>query len=353
MTRLLVIDRHEDLLWAVILDGKIPTDIYAEPVAVPDLTGAVVRAKITRILPGQNAALVSWGAQQEGYWSDARNPRVGNWVTLQVKSGAWADKLPQLSADISLAGRFLIHLPAGKSIKQSRRAGTAITMPAGLSGGWIVRRHAAQATAAQLRAEADYLMQQAETFHAPADLPALMILRPVWQRAIIDHGAALHGIEIHDAATEKAVRSWLQDFAPDLITRVRRGKGAVDIDALRQNVMTDSIDLSQGVRLTIEPTRAFWACDIDTGAMQNHLQANILALRELARQMRLRNMGGMIIVDCIALRTAAEKQKLLAAARIAMADDPAGVEIFGVSKLGLLEITRSRRGPSLKEICDA
>ncbi len=351
MTRTLAIERHDGLLWAVIVDGKTTTDIYAEPVASPDLTGTILRAKVTRVLPGQNAAIVNWGDKQEGYWSDAKNARAGDWVTLQVKTGAWVDKLPQLAADIALAGRFLIHLPHGKSIKKSRRAGTVAALPSGLPGGWIVRRHAAQATAAQLRHEADALVRQGESLRAPDNRAAILSLRPVWQRAVIDHGAALRAITVPDAATEKTVRMWFDVFAPDLAGHVRRGSGAVDIDALRQNLAAAVVTLPQGVSLSIEPTRAFWACDVDAGALQNHLQANILALRELARQMRLRNMGGMIIVDCITLRTAADRQKLLAAARSAVADDPAGVEVFGLTKLGLLEMTRQRRGPSITELC--
>jgi ribonuclease E/ribonuclease G len=343
----LVIDRHDGLLWAVVVDGKTATDIYAEPSDVPDLTGAIVHAKVTRTMVGQNAAIVRWGAEQEGYWSDAKNARAGEWVTLQVKSGAYADKLPQLSSDIALAGRFLIHLPKGKSVKQSRRAGDAIALPAGLKGGWIVRRHAAQATPEQLHAEADFLARQAATLHEPAEQDSIFLLRPTWQRAIIDHGAALQFIEVPNAATERMVLAWLQDFAPDCVALVRRGIGAVDFDALRENTMASSIALPEGSRLTIEQTRAFWACDVDAGPQQNHLQANILAGRELARHMRLRNMGGMIVVDFITLRTPAEKQKLLMAMREAVVNDPAGVEIFGLTKLGLLEMTRQRRGISL------
>lgn len=352
MTRGLVIDRQDGLMWAVVLDGKTATDIYAELTDAPDLTGAIVHAKVTRTMPGQNAAIVRWCAEQEGYWSDAKNARAGDWLTLQVKSGAYADKLPQLSSDIALAGRFLIHLPKGKGVKQSRRAGDAVALPSGLNGGWIVRRHAAQATAEQLNAEADFLTRQATTLREPAEQTAVLLQRTVWQRAIIDHGASLQFIEAPNAVTEKILLAWLHDFAPDCAGLVRRGTGAVDIDTLRDNATTTSIALPEGSRLTIEPTRAFWACDVDAGAQQNHLQANILAAWELARHMRLRNMGGMIVVDFIRLRTVVEKQKLLAAMREAVADDPAGVEVFGLTRLGLLEMTRQRRGASLTELCD-
>lgn len=350
MTRGVVIDRHHGLLWAIILDGKTATDIYAEPIDAPDLTGAVVRAKVMRVLPGQNAAIVRWSAEQEGYWSDAKNVRAGDWKTLQVKSGAYADKLPQLSNDISFAGRFLIHLPKKKGIKQSRRSGYAISLPSGLNGGWIVRRHAAQATTQQLHVETHYLMRQAAILQEPIEETAVLHLRPAWQRAIIDHGATLQFIEVPNAVTEKMVLGWLQDFAPDCVSLLRRRTGSVDIGALCDTLTTVSIALPEGSCLTIEPTRAFWVCDVDAGAQQNHLQANILAARELARQMRLRNMGGIVVVDFISLRTVAEKQKLLAAMRAAVADDPAGVEIFGLTKLGLLELTRQRRGASLSAL---
>ncbi len=85
---------------------------------------------------------------------------------------------------------------------------------------------------------------------------------------------------------------------------------------------------------------------------QNHAQVNILAAREFARQMRLRNIGGIIVADFISLRTQLERQKLLTCLRDAVADDPAGVEIFGISKLGLIEMTRKRRGSSITDLIE-
>ncbi len=351
MTGALAIAVHDGLLWAVVMDGKDVTDIYAERVAEPDLTGALVRAKVVRVLPGQHAAIVRWGQEREGYWSDAKNIRAGDWATLQVKSGAWGDKLPQLTHDITLPGRFLIHLPFGKSVKKSRRAGTVAALPPGLPGGWIIRRHAAQAMAEQLQHEAAALVHQGDSLRTQPDDATILSLRPVWQRALQDHGAELRTITVADAATARAVRGWLEIWAPDLTSHLRQGDGVIDSDELCRNALTARLTLPRGVSLSLELTRAFWACDIDAGAMQNHLQANILALRELARQMRLRNMGGMIVVDCISLRTVAERQNLLKAARAAVADDPAGVEIFGLTKLGLLEMTRQRRGANLTELC--
>mgnify|MGYP003393060564 CR=1 FL=1 len=352
MKRALVIARHDGLFCAAVTEGNTATDLYAESIAVPGLTSAVLRAKVTRTLPGQGAAIVTWGKGQEGYWADAKKASAGDWTTLQVKSDAWDGKLPQLTADIALTGRFLIHLPQGRGVKFSRRAdrSAGARLSAGLPGGWIMRRHAGSASPEQLQAEAEALLRQAENLRAADNQAGVILLRPAWRRAIADHGAQLKRIYCADFVIEKLLRAWLEDFAPDMLHIIRSESGGLDFDSLFEQIVAPAITLPQGVRLMIEPTRALCVCDVDSGAMRNPLQANILAARALARQLRLRNLAGIIIVDFISLRTAAERQKLLVALRDAALDDPAGVELFGMTKLGLVEMTRARYGPNIIEL---
>jgi len=346
MTRLIVA-RHEALLCAALEDSSGVHDLYAMRQDVPEQAGAVVQATVTRVLSGQNAAIVRWDSG-EGYWSDAGNAKAGDTARLQIKSAAYADKLPQLARDIALPGRFLLHLPQGKGVKLSRQAkGDAV--PEGLSeraGGWVVRHAAATATAEQVAGEAAYLQalgQQQPAIAAPT----------VWQRALIEHGAVLQAIVVDDAATERTMRGWLTSFAPDLLPLITRAADVLDWDALIAEATSPQVSLAEGATLTIEPTRAFWAVDVDAGAARNPLQVNILAARALARQMRLRNMGGVVVVDFITLPTPALREQLLTALRQATTTDPAGVEIFGLSKLGLVEMTRTRRGKAVQcVVCD-
>lgn len=333
---------YDGLLCAAIEDSAGVSDLYAARLHQPDYAGAVVQATVTRLLPGQGAAIVAW-AGQEGYWRDAKTAKAGDKIRLQIKHEAHDDKLAQLARDIVLPGRFLLHLPAGKGVKLSRH--NRMTVPEalmGFAGGWIVRRSAAAAST-------DQLLQEAQALAALGQQPECSA-PTVWQRAIIEHGTELRAILVEDAATARVLRGWLQDFAADLLPIVQMAPDTLDWEALFAAISTPQIALPDGAMMTIEATRAFWAVDVDAGAASNPLTVNISAARELARQLRLRAIGGVVVVDFISMPTAAARHQLLAALRQAVADDPAGVEVFGISKLGLVELTRTRRGRALVEL---
>ncbi len=349
MTRLHVAAR-EGLLYAA-MDGLAGvTDLYADSSVKPPLYGTVVTARVAQHLPGQGAAIVTWdsgGKRQEGYWHDAGKapPVSGAMVRLQVKAAPRQGKLALLSLDIALTGRFLLHLPQSKGVKLSRRASKAVVVPdwlGHLPGGWVVRQGAAAVAGELLRHEADWLLRTAAHEYLPAP--------NCWQRAVTDCGAGLKELVFETEAGFAAANAWLRDFAPDLLPALKREADVLDWDSLLAQATAETVVLPDGGALTIQPTRAFWAVDVDAGAVQNHLQVNIQAARALARQMRLRNLGGIIVVDFISLRTASEREKLLTALRRVARDDPAGVEVFGLSRLGLAELTRSRRAPSLSEL---
>ncbi|MBP7253230.1 MAG: ribonuclease E/G [Alphaproteobacteria bacterium] len=352
MTRL-IISAHEALLCAAC-DGEAGiSDLYAARRDAPDDVGAVVSAKVVQTLPGQGAAIVRWaqaGADREGYWNDAaaKNAKAGDVLRLQIKAAAQGAKLPQLKRDIALPGRFLIHLPAGKGIKFSRQQEGASEAPPlqDLRGGWVVRRAAAGVAAALLRQEAEALAAlgvqdaQQEEIAAPT----------VWQRALVESGENLRTILVADAALERAVGAWLNVFAPDLLGGLTVQPDALDWDSLFAEATAPTLSLNGGGSITVERTRAAWVADIDAGAAQYHLAVNLAAVTVLARQMRLRNLTGILLADFISLPNVRDQQQLLKALRAAVATDPAGVEVFGLTKLGLVEMTRTRRGQSLDEI---
>lgn len=348
MTRL-IISQYEALLCAACEGETGISDLYSARRDTLDDVGAVVSAKVVQTLPGQGAAIIRWaqaGTEREGYWNDAaaKNAKAGDVLRLQIKAAAQGSKLPQLKRDIALPGRFLVHLPAGKGIKFSRQhEGEAEAPPLqDLPGGWVVRRAAAGGAAALVRQEAEALAalgQQAE-IAAPT----------VWQRALVESGATLQTILVADAAQERAVSAWLNVFAPDLLGGLTLQPDALDWDSLFAEATAPTLSLNGGGSITIERTRAAWVADIDAGAAQNHLAVNLAAVTVLARQMRLRNLSGIVLADFISLPHARDQQQLLKALRAAVADDPAGVEVFGLTKLGLVEMTRTRRGASLSDV---
>lgn len=349
MTRL-IISAYEALLCAACEGETGISDLYAARRDTLDDIGAVVNAKVVQTLPGQGAAIVRWSAdtEREGYWNDAaaKNAKAGDVLRLQIKAAAQGSKLPQLKRDIALPGRFLIHLPTGKGIKFSRQQEGAPEAPPvqDLPGGWVVRRAAAGVAAALVRHEAEVLAKVGQQTEIAAPT--------VWQRALVESGATLQTILVADAAQERAVSAWLNVFAPDLLGGLTVQPDALDWDSLFAEATAPTLPLNGGGSITIERTRAAWVVDIDAGAAQNHLAVNLAAVTLLARQMRLRNLSGIVLADFISLPHVRDQQQLIKTLRAAVADDPAGVEVFGLTKLGLVEMTRTRRGAALQELLE-
>ncbi|HRQ82237.1 MAG TPA: ribonuclease E/G, partial [Azospirillaceae bacterium] len=121
-----------------------------------------------------------------------------------------------------------------------------------------------------------------------------------------------------------------------------------DFAALLAALTRPQVALPNGGRLIIEPTAALTAVDVDGGA-GDALSVNLAAADELARQLRLRNLGGVVMADFIRLKARGDQEKLLARLRAAVADDPMQTDVYGLTRLGLAEMTRARRGRSLAE----
>jgi Ribonuclease G/E len=125
----------------------------------------------------------------------------------------------------------------------------------------------------------------------------------------------------------------------------------IDEMATRIDELKDShVPLSGGGEIVIEQTESLVAIDINASQARNFLAVNLAAMHEIARQLRLRNLGGIIVIDALKMSVRADKGQVLAALKRACADDPAGATVFDITKLGLIEMTRTRRGRSLMEV---
>jgi ribonuclease G len=373
MNRSLRLDRWGPLdRAALVADGEL-TDLHLDRDDLPSLTGAVMAGTVTRLVPGLDAAFVDIGGALPALLnaSDVRPRardrkigqmlRAGQRVIVQVKADAHDNKGAVVSMDISLSGRFLVHLPLGEGIHLSKRLGRgaerasllARLKPLLPSGGWIVRGSAATAPAEGLAAEADYLSRR--WFHAArSGEPA----PTAFQRAILDWAGAADAIVGDGAAVTAAVADWLGQAAPDLLPRLRTHPGPEplfqtdDLDGAIRTLVQERVPLPGGGDLIIQPTAALTVIDVNGGERAigpgcSPLSTNLAAGREIARQLRLRNIGGIIIVDFINLAKAAEREELILAMSGAVAEDAAGTQVHGLSKLGLMELTRSRRGPAV------
>ncbi|AWJ86675.1 ribonuclease E (plasmid) [Azospirillum sp. TSH58] len=391
----ILIDRDGPLTRAAVLAGGRLTDLYIDHAERPSLLGHVFLGRVERIATGLDGAFVDLGTGKSGLLSalDARGPtgrpkakgerignllRTGQTVLVQVKADATGAKGPSLTMDITLPGRFLVHAPLGRDVAVSKRLGSGPErtelarriQDIAPGAGWIVRAGAATAPDGLLAAESDALHLAWRSIRDAAERgggPALLLPGPdAPRRALIEHGAAVPSrIIVDDAALARDLAGWCADRAPDLEGRVEPFDARLlavpsdsrqrlfdlrDLDAEIETLLGTRVPLSGGGSLVIERTEAMTVVDVNAGERGNPLDVNLEAAAEIARQLRLRNAGGIVVVDFVNMRNRGDAERLLNALSRAVENDPAQTQVYGLSKLGLVEMTRARRGTALAEL---
>jgi ribonuclease E/ribonuclease G len=405
MSRLeLLVDRDGPLTRAAVLaDGRL-TDLHIDHADRPSLLGAVILGRVERIATGLNGAFIELGNGLSGLLpaADVRRPilddesphtrsyrpgakpapigvllRTGQPVLVQVKADAAGSKGPSLTMDITLAGRFLVHAPLGRDIAVSKRLGSGPERAAlarrieqlATGAGWIVRAGAAQMSDEMLAAESEALHLQWRAIRDNAragSAPRLLHPGPdAPTRALIEQGAAAPatilvddltppgGIKIGDGPLLASLRDWCGGHAADLLPRlsahqdVQRLFDLRDLDSAIAELLDARVPLPLGGSLVIERTEALTVVDVNAGERSNPLEVNLDAAAEIARQLRLRNVGGIVVVDFVNMRSRGDAERVLAALSQAVESDPVQTQVYGMSKLGLVELTRARRGTPL------
>ena len=397
----LLVDRADSTLRAALLgrDGLIDLAIDLDcdgPVAVTGKGdrrhrhGAIIRGRVVSFAADRNlafvdigeemAALLAAGDLRPGLRGQSLGQRLtaGEPVVVQIKREASGTKAAVVTMDLTLPGRWLIHTPMMPGFTVSRRlaeprqraelrakmvSAIAAAPDSCRQGGFIIRAVAATAEAAVVLHEAAALVRMMQTWLAANTglLPALLypgLMAPV--RVLVDCPMIpVNKIHVEDRVAEAGLRDWAGSFAPDLedrIVGVRPGVGLfemADLDGVIHNLTAKRVELPGGGWLMIERTQALWVIDVN-GAERGDLAAvNAAAAAVIAKQIRLRNMGGMIIVDFITPNGASARRVLTDRLSALVADDPAGVEVYGMSRLGLMEMTRVRRGPPLQDVVAA
>lgn len=325
-------------------DGLIA--LAAEPTDQPDITGAVYRTKVVRKHATADATIVDLG-DREAILPGAAPSKAT--FLVQVRRAARDGKRPEATTDIILPGRFLMAAPALSDVKTSSRLRNAKTQRdraarLGLTEGWILRRSFAEASDADIDADARRLGVLVRRL-ADGGMPGPVLPpHPVWSRVVLDDGAP--GQVYAPADLSRTVRSDLAALGLDPPIVGAPG----DLEDLIAPLRTPEVALPRGGRLTIEPTRALIAIDVDAGGAGAEA-ANAAAVDAVARQLRLRNIGGIVVIDLVSQRS--DWRPIIDRFRRALAEDPARTTIAGgVSPLGLLQLSRERRGLSLAEALD-
>lgn len=309
--------------------------------------------------------------------------RAGQMVAVQAKSAYLPreddeftgpeNKTPQMSMDITLPGRYLVYGCMMEENRVSQRIKDKVLRKQLLKmldelediEGCILRAASAHTQTEVLRREGKILKgawQEIQSYFEGSD-PCLIALGPdAIQRTLSDQAAQrIEHIEIVTMDHFNQIEEWCSVFAPDLMTKVQpiELKNATEDLALfhYRDIIGQIEDLFQsysmlpsGGNIIIQGMSALTAVDVNKGGSKgSNLSINIEAAKELARQIRLRNCGGIIVVDFLKITSKGDEGKLIAALEQAINDDPCTVQIHGATKLGLVEITRKRRTPPLED----
>jgi ribonuclease G len=308
--------------------------------------------------------------------------KKGDTLIVQVSKEPISTKGPRVTAEVSLAGRFLVYMPHASRVGVSRKIGDrterarlreqveAILPPK--SGGVIVRTVGEDATPEAFQRELNTLMatwkrvKKKTTFvRAPVQLHRETSLTRGIIRDIFS--TKVESIQVDSKQVYNEIVEYLKGIAPELIERVQLYEGNVplfdkaDIETEIRDLFKRRCELPSGGYLIIEPTEALVSVDVNSGRFTGKkdpektiLKTNVEAAREVARQIRLRDIGGIIVCDFIDMETRSNRDKVLQELRTHLGRDRARTKAFPVSDLGLVEMTRQRvRQSHLQQMTEA
>lgn len=338
------------------------------------LLDGVYLGRVRHIEPAHSGAFVEITNGVTGFLNQSKGLTQGQAIIVQVMRDASGDKGPTLTRRPVIRGRYLAITPDGaelsfaKDLGAGREKARLEEIAPGLARdgyGLSIRPAAAFAENEAVQEEAGRLYSAWAEISEVADsasAPALLSPPPNVIVRLLRDRATKGEIIIDDRETFRETLMVVQNFMPDLYGLVRQHESTEPIfDALG---IADEVDMlsnriapiPHGGQLTIDSLEALTAIDVDRGAASGSgsredaiLTFNVGALAEAARQIRLRNIAGLIVIDLISMRDKAKKNVLLQAARKAFRNDPIPSDVLGLTAAGLLEITRRRAGSPLSE----
>ncbi len=378
-----IVIAERDNIAAVLEDQKV-TDFFIQKGDV--LLGDVYLATVDNILPSIDAAFVNVGVDKMGFLhaedvmgkgtlKEKLKPKQR--LVVQVVKEPTGHKGPRVTTEISLPGRFLVLMPYEPGISISKKIENAkerarlkaivnLIKPVGI--GVIIRTEAEGQTEADIQEDLEILLEKWNNIITSAETltpPNLIyrdqdLLYKVIREACTDD---VQEIIVDTAFALNRVQNLLQNWHMNKNIQVTLYKGteplliAMDIHKEIKAALNVKVNMPSGGYLFIQQTEALTVIDVNSGKFTSSstqdetiLKTNIEAVHEIARQLRLRNIGGMVIIDFIDMLSRADKLAIMEELEIALEPDKAKPQVGQLSDLGLVELTRHRQGQSLSEI---
>lgn len=386
-----------------LVENGVLQEVYIERPQRRGLVGNIYKGKVVRVLPGMQAAFVNIGLERAGFihaadiapldenGMEARQTEVpdirnlvheGETLVVQVTKDPIGTKGARLTTHLSISSRYLVYMPKTEHIGISTRieedaererlknlVETAMAEHHGQGrGGFIVRTVAEVATEEEIRADVPFLFQMWENLSGSftqAAVPSILHEDlPLFLRTLRDLVKPnLEKIRVDSREVFARMNEFAHQYSPEIAGLLEHYPGErplfdlYGVEDELQRALETKVPLKSGGYLVIEQTEAMTTIDVNTGAFVGHrnleetiFKTNLEAATMIARQLRLRNLGGIIILDFIDMKDSEHQRQVLRTLEKMMERDHAKTSITGVSELGLVEMTRKRTRESLGQV---
>ncbi|RUM94783.1 MAG: ribonuclease E/G [Thiothrix sp.] len=389
---------QQEELRVAIVDGQKLYNLDIEVPSREQKKSSVFKGKITRVEPSLEAAFVDFGSERHGflpfkeiarhYWSEKaqnseKRPSIkeavkeGQELIVQVEKEERGNKGAALTSKVSLAGRYLVLMPTepraggvsrrieGEDRKQVREAMRDLNMPEAM--GTIVRTAGVGRSTEELQWDLDYLVTLWTAIQKAAEeRPSPFLIfhdTSVIIRALRDHyDSDISEVIIDDPAVHKQAEEFIQQVMPHNLRKLKLYNEKVplfnrfQIETQIESAFQREVTLPSGGAIVIDQNEALTAIDINSARAtkggdieETALHTNLEAAEEIARQLRLRDLGGLFVIDFIDMMPNRNQREVENRLRQALKHDRARVQVGRISRFGLLEMSRQRLRPSLGE----
>jgi ribonuclease G len=381
-----------------MLEQGVVQELHIERASARGLVGNICLGRVARVLPGMQSAFVEigleraaflhiadiWEHRQNGHGGGDSRPiekilHEGQSLLVQVIKDPIGTKGARLSTQVSLAGRLLVYLPQDSHIgisqriedeaeRESLRGKLQLLLPDGHTGGFIIRTMAETASEREMQTDIEYLTKLWNDLNARArDIPAPALLYQdlnLAQRVLRDMATEeTSRIVVDSRETFTKMLEFAREYTPALSDRIAHHPGErplFDLNRVEDEIekaLARRVDLKSGGYLIVDQTEAMTTIDVNTGGFvggrsfdDTIFKTNLEAAQVIARQLRLRNLGGIIIIDFIDMENADHRNAVLAELNRALDRDRTRLTVNGFTQLGLVEMTRKRTRESLAHV---
>ena len=398
MKRMLINATQQEELRVALVDGQKLYDLDIETPAREQKKSNVYKGRVTRVEPGLEAAFVDYGADRHGFLpfkeitrnyfdpqsiADGGRPNIreaikeGQDLVVQVEKEERGNKGAALTTFISLAGRYLVLMPnnpraggvsrriEGDDRQEIREVMSSLDIPDGM--GLIVRTAGVGRSQEELQWDLDYLLhlwQAIETASSQKKAPFLIYQESnIIIRALRDYLRADIGeILVDNPTVHRQAQDFMQQVMPHNLNKLKLYQDNVplftryQIESQIETAYLREVSLPSGGGIVIDYTEALVSIDINSARAtrgadieETALTTNLEAAEEITRQLRLRDLGGLIVIDFIDMNIARNQREVETRLREALKMDRARVQVGRISRFGLLEMSRQRLSPSLDE----